>query len=196
MKALLRGSLATLVGSVSLFVASTALADGEACYNDIDCPGTACGDAVCNWTKSATKPEGSKVFACNPAGSQTPVGKDGWCTTDDDCKCKAQGAKCVAPYCTFTKPMEGAGGTGGTGSGGDATTAGTAATTAGTAAMTAGTTSTAGTATTPTAGTAATPPAEDDGGGCSVSAPGGVNTGLALGVGLVGLGVALARRRR
>src|SRR3954465_711025 len=105
MKALLRGSLATLVGSVSLFVASTALADGEACFNDIDCPGTACGDAVCNWKKPATTPMGSKTFACNPAGSQTPVGADGWCTTTADCKCAGQGAVCKAPYCTFTKPM-------------------------------------------------------------------------------------------
>jgi len=183
MKALLRGSLATLVGSVALFVASTALADGEACYNDIDCPGTACGDAVCNWTKSAKMPVGQKAFACNPAGSQTPVGKDGWCTTDADCKCKDQGATCKAPYCTFTQPMAG---TAGTGTGG--------------AAPTAGTTSTAGTAT--TAGTASggsgttTPAPAADSGGCSLSVPGGTNTGLALGVGVLGLGIAFARRRR
>jgi MYXO-CTERM domain-containing protein len=196
MKALLRGSLATLVGSISLFVASTALADGEACYNDDDCPGTACGDAVCNWTKTAKMPMGEKGFACNPAGSQTPVGHDGWCTTDDDCKCKALGAKCQAsmpsklPYCTFTKPGDapggGGSGTGGTGAGGTGT---------------AGTTSTAGTATTPTAGTTSTAgtaakPAEAESSGCSVSAPGGTNSALALGVGLAGLGFAFARRRR
>jgi len=169
MKALLRGSLATLVGSVALFVASTALADGEACYNDIDCPGTACGDAVCNWNTHATTPDGRKIFGCNPAGSQTPVGKDGWCEKTSDCKCAGQGATCVAPYCTFTKPPAGAGGTG---SGGAAPTAGTSST--------AGTTSTAGTAT--TAGTGTTPAPEADSGGCTMSVPGGTNTGLALGV--------------
>jgi MYXO-CTERM domain-containing protein len=189
MKALLRGSLATLVGSVALFVASTALADGEACYNDIDCPGTACGDAVCNWTKTAKMPVGEKVFGCNPAGSQTPVGRDGWCTTDADCKCKAEGATCQLdtpakqPYCTFTKPP--GAGTGGTGAGGTGT-AGTA--------TTAGTTSAAGTA---SGGSAPTTPAPAaDSGGCSLSVPGGSNTALALGVGLLGLGVAFARRRR
>ncbi|HEX2873157.1 MAG TPA: MYXO-CTERM sorting domain-containing protein [Polyangiaceae bacterium] len=173
MKALLRGTLATLVGSISLFVASTALAEGEACYNDDDCPGTACGDAVCNWTKTSKMPMGEKGFYCNPAGTQTPVGKDGWCTTDDDCKCKALGAKCVAPYCTFTKPGDAPGGAAGsTGAGGTGT---------------AGTTSTAGTA---------TKPAEAESSGCSVSMPGSSNSALALGVGLVGLGFALARRRR
>jgi MYXO-CTERM domain-containing protein len=186
MKALLRGSLATLVGSVTLFVASTALAEGEACYNDIDCPGTACGDAVCNWTKSAKMPVGNKAFACNPAGSQTPVGKDGWCTTTADCKCAGEGATCVAPYCTFTKPPGGTGGSGGSGTGGAAPTAGTTST-AGTA-TTAGTTSTAGTGTTPA-------PAADSG-GCSLSVPGGTNTAFGLGVGLLGLGIAFARRRR
>ena len=195
MKALLRGSLATLVGSMALFVASTASAEGEACYNDIDCPGTACGDAVCNWTKTTKTPMGNKIFYCNPAGTQTPVGRDGWCTTDADCKCKAEGATCQAstpskqPYCTFTKP---AGGTGGSGTGGAAPTAGTtssAGTTSTAGAATAGTTSTAGTGTT-------TPAPAADSGGCSLSVPGGTNTGLALGVGLLGLGVAFARRRR
>jgi hypothetical protein len=181
MKALLRGSLATLVGSMALLVASTALADGEACYNDIDCPGTACGDAVCNWSKTATTPVSPKVFACNPAGSQ-PMGKDGWCTTNADCKCAGQGATCVAPYCTFTKPPAGAGGSG---TGGAAPTAGTTSI--------AGTTTTAGTAS--TAGTGTTPAPAADSGGCSLSVPGGTNTGLALGVGLLGLGVAFARRR-
>ncbi len=179
MKALLRGTLATLVGSVSLFVASSALAEGEACYNDIDCPGTACGDAVCNWSKQAATPVGKMVFACNPAGSQ-PDRQDGWCTTDADCKCAGQGAVCKAPYCTFTKPKPG--GAGGTGAGGVTGTAGSA-TTAGT-----------GTAGTPTGGTGSKPAEESS--SCSVSVPGGANTGLALGVGLIGLGLAFARRRR
>lgn len=184
MKALLRGTLTSLFGLAALFVAPVALADGEPCINDTDCPGTECGSAVCNWNK----PQGS-MFTCNPAGTDKPVGgkpKDGWCTTSDNCKCKAQGATCAtAPYCTFTTPPAGSGGTG---AGGTASTAGT-------------TSSTAGTATTPTAGTASTAgtaakPAEEESGGCSVSVPGGTNSALALGVGLAGLGFALARRRR
>jgi MYXO-CTERM domain-containing protein len=186
MKALLRASLASVLGSAALFVAPVALAAGEPCINDTDCPGAECGGEVCNWNK----PQGEK-FTCNPAGTTPPQGtspKDGWCTTVDNCKCKAQGALCgaTAPYCSFTQPPAG---TGGTSSGGTpATTAGTAATTAGT-----GTTPTAGTS---SGGTGAKPPASDDGGGCSLSVPGGTNTGLALGVGLVGLGLAFARRRR
>lgn len=189
MKALLRGSLATLVGSVSLFVASTALAEGEACFNDNDCPGggQVCGGEVCNWGKANPTPVGSKAYTCNPAGTD-PKGNDGWCTGDATCKCVNEGAKCVGVHCTFTKASDAPAGSGGTSSGGSPTTAGT------------GTTPTAGTGTTPTAGTASggsgSTPASDDGGGCSVSVPGGVNTGLALGVGLVGLGLALARRRR
>jgi MYXO-CTERM domain-containing protein len=206
MKAMLRGTLATLVGSMALLAASTAFAEGEACYNDIDCPGTACGDAVCNWTKSAPVPMGMKVFACNPAGSQ-PAGADGWCTVDSDCKCASQGAKCVAPYCTFTKPKTagtgGAASTGGTTSstgGAVSSTGGAVASTGGTVSSTGGTTSsTGGTAsstggTTPSTGGAAA--STDDGGGCSVSVPGGTNSGLALGAGLLGLGIAFARRRR
>jgi MYXO-CTERM domain-containing protein len=211
MRALLRGSLATLVGSVSLFVASTAFADGEACYNDIDCPGTACGDAVCNWSKQAAMPMGTKVFACNPAGSQ-PDGKDGWCTTDTDCKCKGEGATCVAPYCTFTKKPGGSTGgtsstggtaattggtpsTGGTTGGTPAATGGTPASTGGTASPTGGTpASTGGTAAT-TGGSTSTPPPTDDG-GCSVTVPGRANTSAALGVGLLAVGLAFARRRR
>src|SRR5436190_23490069 len=106
MKASLRASFAALASSVALLVASTALADGEACFNDDDCPGTACGDAVCNWSKMSATPMDEKVFFCNPAGTQTPKGHDGWCTVDADCKCMAQGAKCVGTYCSFTKASD------------------------------------------------------------------------------------------
>ena len=181
MKALLRGTLATLVGSVTLFVASTALADGEACYNDTDCPGTMCGDAVCNWPKPATNPTTEKPFYCNPAGTQAKK-SDGWCTTDDNCKCKGLGAKCVGTYCTFTLPADAPAGSSGSSTGGAAPTAGTTST------------PTAGTA---SGGTGSTTPAPaPSSGGCSLSVPGGTNTGLALGVGLLGLGLAFARRRR
>jgi MYXO-CTERM domain-containing protein len=132
---------------------------------------------------------GDKLYACNPAGSQIPKGKDGWCNTDADCKCKGAGAKCVFPYCTFTKASDAPAGIGGTGAGG--TSAGGSTSTAGTA-----TTPTAGTATTPTAGTASTPATSDDGGGCSVSAPGNTAGGIAVALGMVGLGLAFARRRR
>ncbi len=78
---------------------------GVACYNDTDCPGRACGDEVCNWTRTAVAPMGEKVFSCNAAGTQTK-GRDGWCTTDADDKCQAQGAKCIAPYCSFTRTQD------------------------------------------------------------------------------------------
>jgi MYXO-CTERM domain-containing protein len=199
MKALLRRSLVAVVGSVTLLFASTAFAEGEACYNDDDCPGggLTCGGDVCNWTKSNPNPDGMKAFTCNPAGSQTPVGKDGWCTTDDDCKCKSLGAKCVAPYCTFTKPSDAPAGSGGSGAGGSSGTAGTTST-AGTGTAGTGTagTGTAGTGT----GTAGTGPASgggsSDSGGCSVGGATSTGAGMALALGALGLGVAFARRRR
>jgi len=193
MKASLRASFAALASSVALLVASTALAEGEACFNDDDCPGTACGDSVCNWSKSAAVPDGDKRFYCNPAGSQ-PKGNDGWCTDDTDCKCKAQGATCgPGPYCTFTKASDApaGGGTAGAASTGGSATGGTPAS--------AGTTSTAGTATTAgttsSGGTGAAPAPADEG-GCSVSAPRASGSGVAFGLGLLGLGYVLARRRR
>ena len=194
MTSLLRASLATLLGSVSLLIATTAFAEGEACYNDIDCPGTACGDAVCNWSKVAIAPMGSKYFYCNPAGTQ-PEGEDGWCTTTDDCKCKGEGATCVGTFCTFTKSRGGSmggssagGGMTGTMGGVAGTSGGVAGTTGGVAAATGGTVATTG-------GTATSPPPVD-GGGCSLGVPGRANAGAALGFGLLAVGVAFARRRR
>jgi hypothetical protein len=87
---------ATMTGHVS---------SGNACYNDRDCPDRECGGEVCNWNKIATNPMGEKLFFCNAAGSQ-PQAIDGWCTTDADCKCRALGAKCIAPYCSFTRPQD------------------------------------------------------------------------------------------
>ncbi len=189
MNALLRGSVAMLVASISLFAASTALADGEACYVDKDCPGAACGDAVCNWGKLAPKADGTKIYYCNPAGTDA-VGMDGWCTVDADCKCMGEGAVCHAPYCSFTKAPAGSGGASAGGSGGAAsTTAGAASTTAGAASTTAGAAST-------TAGAATTPSSDSDSGGCSVSLPGKTNTGVAAAFAMLGLGLVLARRRR
>lgn len=190
MKASLRTSLATLVGSVALFVAPAAFAAGEPCFNDTDCPGggAVCGADVCNWNVQHPAPVGDMAYTCVTAGTD-PKGQDGWCTFDamaadphQHCKCKGEGAKCVGVHCTFTKPDQAPpGGTAGSGAGGTGAGTAGAATTAGTAPTTAGTGSTA-------------PPAEE--GGCSMSVPGGSNTGTALGVGLLGLGLALARRRR
>jgi hypothetical protein len=192
MKAFLSGSIAVLVGSAALFVASTALADGEPCYVDTDCPGTACGDAVCNWNKSAPMPSGTKIFYCNPAGTD-PVGADGWCQTDADCKCKGEGAVCTAPHCTITKAPAGSGGASSGGGGAPSTSAGAPATTAGAPATTAGAASTSAGATSTT-----TPASGDTGssGGCSIGVPGKTTGGFAAAFAMVGLGVALRRRRR
>lgn len=189
MKASLRTSLATLVGSVALLIAPAAFAVGEMCFNDTDCPNPDCGGDVCDWGTKHPMGTDKLPYTCVPAGTD-PKGSDGWCTFDMDapdphqhCKCRALGAQCKTVYCSFTKPDQAppGAGTGGTGAGG---TGGT----------TAGTTSTAGTAPTAGTGTTTKPPAEE--GGCSVSAPSGSNTGVALGVGLLGLGLAFARRRR
>ena len=176
MKASLRTSLATLFGSVALLVAPAAFAAGEPCFNDTDCMGggQVCGGDVCNWNMTHAAPVGDMMYTCVVAGTD-PKGMDGWCTgpTSDNCKCKAEGAKCVGVHCTFTKASDAPVGTGGTGAGGTGATAGSGT----------------------TAGTGTTPKPADEG-GCSMSVPGGSNTAVALGVGLLGLGLALARRRR
>jgi hypothetical protein len=79
--------------------------DPQPCFNDTDCPNSACGGEVCNWTKAHPNPIGDKVFVCDPAGLQVK-GRDGWCTSDANCKCRGLGASCIAPYCSFTKPTE------------------------------------------------------------------------------------------
>ncbi len=182
MKALLRGWLATALGSAVLMTASLAFAEGEACYNDTDCPGAECGGEVCNWNKHHATPVGDKAYVCNPAGS-SPKGVDGWCTSVDNCKCKAQGAMCGTVYCSFTKASDAPMSTGGTGAGGTASAAGTTSTGGSAAGTAAG-------------GTAAKPPVEEESGGCSVVSPASTGGGIALALGLVGLGAAFARRRR
>lgn len=193
MKALLRRTLGSLVASATLLLAPIALAEGEACYNDDDCPGggAVCGGDVCNWSKTAAKPDGMKVFACNPAGTQEKA-KDGWCTTTDDCKCKAEGATCVTTYCTFTKASDAPSGTGGAASAGAASGGSSAGGSTSAGAATGG----AATAGAATAGTATKPAEPADDGGCSVSAPGVGVSGAAMALGLLGLGAMVARRRR
>ena len=67
------------------------------CDNDIDCVATPeCGGDVCTYSATGSP-------ACTPAGTGAS-GQDGWCTSDTDCKCYAQGALCKGVYCTFTKP--------------------------------------------------------------------------------------------
>ena len=87
---------------------------GRACDNDLDCPddggfplpdGSKCGGEVCNRSRLSPSPVGNKIFWCNWAGSNAQ-GQEGWCTTDADCKCRGFGAKCVAPYCTFTRASD------------------------------------------------------------------------------------------
>ncbi|HEY1536798.1 MAG TPA: hypothetical protein VGF76_22405 [Polyangiaceae bacterium] len=136
-------------------------------------------------------PSGTKVFFCNPAGTDA-VGADGWCQTDADCKCKGEGAVCNAPYCSFTKAPAGSGGASSGGGGAPATTAGAPATTAGAPATTAGASST-------SAGATSTTPSSGDtssSGGCSIGVPGKTTGGFAAALGLLGLGVAFRRRRR
>lgn len=79
--------------------------DPQPCYNDTDCPNSGCGGEVCNWTKTHPQPVGDKAFVCDPAGL-APKGRDGWCTTDVNCKCRGLGATCITPYCSFTKPSD------------------------------------------------------------------------------------------
>jgi len=167
MWALCAGALIFAVGHA----AQAQDASADECQVDTDCPGDkSCGGPVCDWYVS---PAGHK---CVPAGSKK-AGSDGWCNgAATDCKCMAEGAKCVGVGCTFTvKPAGGTGGSSG-GTGGSAGTGGTDST------------GSAGTA------TAAAPPA--DSGGCaiaSIPAAGLGSAGLLVGLGAIAFG---ARRRR
>jgi MYXO-CTERM domain-containing protein len=202
MKVMLRGSLAGLVSCFLLSLSATALAEGEACFNDDDCPGggAVCGGDVCNWNKLSATPDGDKIFFCNPAGTGVK-GSDGWCTDSTDCKCAMQGATCRGTYCSFTKASDapapsGGGGAGGSAAGGSAAGGGGSAAGGAPAAgaATGGSSPVAGS--TSTAGGSTTPPPATDSGGCSVSVPGNTGTGALLALGVAGLGLALARRRR
>jgi MYXO-CTERM domain-containing protein len=155
----------------------------SACTNDIECPNnTACGGEICDWTK---------LMTCGPAGL-SPKGMDGWCAADSDCKCFAQGARCVQPYCTFTLPSQAPGGGasgGASGSSGGTTgsSGGASGSTGGASGSTGGATGSGGTSS--DAGTKAA----DSGGGCAVAGKGVSYSWLAA---LGGLAAVLAARRR
>jgi len=157
--------LSFVVALVCLLGAGRAQAQAPACNVDKDCPGNPdCGGDVC------TKSSGGAM--CTHAGEVYPSGiADGYCLTDDDCKCKSLGATCLGLFCTFTLPPDG-GAAGSTGTGGS-TGAG-------------GSTGTGGSGT----GSAGTSGGGGGGGGCSVT--GGPSLGWA---GLALLGAALVRRR-
>lgn len=160
-----------VAATAGISLAAPGTAAAQSCFNDDDCPEPACGGQVCNWNKNP--------FVCNAAGTD-PKGMDGWCTTDDDCKCKALGAVCDAPYCTFTKASDAPG----------AGTGGAAGGTGGAAGGTGGATGSGGAS----ANDSGTMPPKDDGGGCAIA--GGATTSVFGSiVALVGL-AGLSRRRR
>jgi len=168
--------LSLIVGVVGVLLAGGARAatNPASCVNDIDCVATPqCGGDVCPY-------DGAHPFTCQPAGTAAK-GRDGWCTTDTDCKCYAQGARCVGAYCSFTKASD-APATGAAGSSGSAGSTGSGGSTG-----SAGSTGTAGT------GTDAGTSTGSSGGGCNV----GGNAGAGwLSVALLGLTAAFVRRRR
>jgi len=175
-----------LAGLVCLLAAGSARAASNpaSCTNDIDCVATpTCGGDVCNYNAGQT---------CTAAGS-APKGQDGWCAQDSDCKCAAQGAKCVFVYCTFTKPSDapgsGSAGKGG-GSGGGSGSAGTSGS-GGSSSSGTGGSGTGGSKGTDGGGTG--PTGSSSGGGCSVAGP--ISSSWSIAFGAVGLLAALRRRR-
>ena len=106
-----RGSALLLATGLLLHVSSALgiVVAPSSCFNDTDCPDQACGGDVCNWALISPYGTPDRPYTCNPAGTD-PKGRDGWCTSDENCKCYAQGARCLAPYCTFTHPGDAPGG--------------------------------------------------------------------------------------
>jgi hypothetical protein len=188
------------------------------CVTDMDCPGTACGDQVCQWVSSTS-------HVCQAAGSKSR-GSDGWCNTTADCKCQSVGAKCNAQFsCSFVLAADApaGGGAGGTANGGAAGAAlggasgasggigggsasgadssggapanGGALASGGDTATSAGTSSVAGAAQTMPDGPITGSPSGADAGGCRI---GGVPTraDALFGLGLLGTALLGLRRRR
>jgi MYXO-CTERM domain-containing protein len=175
--------VAFLAAAAVVLLAAGARDAAAACTNDDDCPNPACGGDVCTWD--------TRGMTCEPAGGK-PAGQDGWCTTNEDCKCKGEGATCVYPYCTFTKLASS--GTGGASATGGSSGAGTGGASAGTGGASSGT----GGASAGTGGAAGTtPPKDGGGGGCAVAgAPAGGTFASLAGAALLGLVLAARRRSR
>ncbi len=171
--------LSLVVAAVSTFgwaASSRAASNPASCVNDIDCVANpACGGDVCDYP----------ALTCQPANAAAQ-GSDGWCTTDTDCKCHGQGAKCVGVYCTFTVPQSGAGGAAGSGAAGHGATGGNTG---------GGSGGTPGTGGTSASGGSAGPTSTSSGGGCSLGGAGAPRLAAVLLAALAGLIVARRRRR-
>lgn len=114
-------SAAFAFGSLALCLAWPRASLAADCVTDMDCPGTACGDQVCQWVSSTS-------HVCQAAGSKSR-GSDGWCNTTADCKCQSVGAKCNAQFsCSFVLASDApaAGGASGAGGGANGGAAGAA----------------------------------------------------------------------
>jgi hypothetical protein len=82
-----------LAFAIALFVVAQAW-DVLACVNDTDC-GAACGSMVCS-------------FVGTPHCVAASTGDPGWCTGNAGCQCP--GAICSGTYCSYTMPVDMAGG--------------------------------------------------------------------------------------
>ena len=85
------GTVKSSTGTVS---GDAPLTDGKTCTNDTDCveSGKACGGDVCSFKVTP--------HVCVLATSADP----GWCSADDKCWCKSEGATCdmTSHACSFT----------------------------------------------------------------------------------------------
>jgi hypothetical protein len=125
------------------------------CTNDDECPDSACGGQICDWTMGRT---------CQPAHPDKQ-GTDGWCTTTDNCKCKGMGATCNTVYCTMTVPPAGSSGSGGSTAGSGGSSAGSGGSSAGSGGSSAGSGGSTGSGGSSSGNDAGTTPASNSGGG-------------------------------
>jgi len=157
------------IGVFGLLAAGRAYAQTSGCSVDTDCPGTGCGGQVCNMSSGGAQCQDPNTAHTSGFDDGRCSGSDG--ASDMNCKCRAEGAKCMGLNCTFTVPQDG----GTTGTGGSGTGTGGSGTGTGGSGTGKGGTSGGG-----------------GGGGCSVA---GAPTALGWGVTLL-LALAFVRRRR